>query len=82
MKAQIIKIGNSRGIRIPKPLLEESKLEGEVELEVIDEGLLIKSTNPPRHGWEEAFRLLVENDDDDLIMDDPGNRFDEEQWRW
>ena len=82
MKAQIIKIGNSRGIRIPKPLLEESNLEGEVELEVIDEGLLIKSTSPPRHGWEAAFRTLAENDDDDLIMDETGSRFDMENWRW
>jgi len=82
MKAQIIKIGNSRGIRIPKPLLEESNLEGEVDLEVIDEGLLIKSTNPPRHGWEAAFQSLAENDDDDLIMDDGGSQFDMENWRW
>ena len=60
MKAQIIKIGNSRGIRIPKPVLAESNLDGEVELEVIDEGLLIKSTNPPRHGWEKAFQAMAE----------------------
>ena len=82
MKAQIIKIGNSKGIRIPKPLLEESKLDGEVDLEVIDEGLLIKSTNPPRHGWEEAFKGLAENDDDEPVMDETASRFDMEHWRW
>ncbi|NNE67795.1 MAG: AbrB/MazE/SpoVT family DNA-binding domain-containing protein [Pyrinomonadaceae bacterium] len=82
MKAQIIKIGNSKGIRIPKPVLEESQLEGEVELEVIDEGLLVKSTKPPRHGWDEAFRTLAENDDDDLLMGDAVSQFDEENWRW
>ncbi len=82
MKAQIIKIGNSKGIRIPKPLLEESNLEGQVDIQVVDEGLLIKSTRPARHGWEEAFRAVVENDDDEMIMDEGGNRFDKEQWRW
>ena len=82
MKAQIIKIGNSKGIRIPKPLLEESNLEGQVEIEVVDEGLIIKSTKPARHGWEDAFRTLVENDQDEIIMDEVENRFDKEQWRW
>jgi antitoxin MazE len=82
MKAQIIKIGNSKGIRIPKLLLEESQLEGQVDLEVVEEGLLIKSTNPARHGWEAAFRELGENDGDDLVMDETGNRFDMESWRW
>lgn len=82
MKAQIIKIGNSRGIRIPKLLLEESNLEGQVEIEVVDDGLLIKSTKPARHGWEDAFRALVENDDDEMLIDDVKNRFDKEQWRW
>ncbi len=82
MKAQIIKIGNSKGIRIPKPLLEETNLDGEVDLEVVEEGLLIKSTSPPRHGWEKAFRLMAENDDDDLLMDETENRFDMENWRW
>lgn len=82
MKAQIIKIGNSKGIRIPKPLLEESNLEGEVDIEVVEEGILIKSTSPARHGWEKAFRAMVENDDDEMVMGEAENRFDKEQWRW
>jgi antitoxin MazE len=82
MKAQIIKIGNSKGIRIPKLLLEESQLEGQVELEVVDDGLLIKSTNPARHGWEAAFRELAENDGDEQLLDETESRFDMENWRW
>ncbi len=82
MKAQIIKIGNSKGIRIPKPLLEESNLEGDVDIEVVEEGLLIKSTNPPRHGWNAAFRALSENDNDDMIIGETSSSFDEENWRW
>ena len=82
MKAQIIRIGNSKGIRIPKPILEESNLEGQVELEVVEEGLLIKSTSPPRHGWADAFRALAENDDEEMIIGEGGNSFDAESWRW
>ena len=82
MKAQIIKIGNSKGIRIPKPLLEETNLDGQVELEVVDEGLLIKSTSPPRHGWEEAFEAMAETDFDDLVLGEDKSSFDESRWRW
>lgn len=82
MKAQIIKIGNSKGIRIPKVLLEESNLEVDVDIEVVEEGLLIKSTNPPRHGWNAAFQALSENDSDELVIDETSSSFDEETWRW
>jgi len=47
MKAAIIQIGNSQGLRIPKPILQQCGLEGEVELEVHDKELVIKSTSPP-----------------------------------
>ena len=48
MKAQIIQIGNSQGIRIPKALLEETRISGEIELEVHPEGILIKNIKKPR----------------------------------
>ncbi len=82
MKTQIIKIGNSKGIRIPKPLLEQSNLDGEVELEVCDEGLLIKSSSKPRHNWAKAFREMSENGGDEMIIEDSSNKFEKENWRW
>ncbi len=82
MKTQIIKIGNSKGIRIPKPLLEQSNLKGEVELEVRDEGLLIKSSQEPRFNWAEAFQEMSENDGDEMIIEDASNDFEKEGWRW
>lgn len=82
MKTQIIKIGNSKGIRIPKPLLEQSNLKGEVELEVRDEGLLIKSSKKPRHNWDKAFKEMTENDGDELIIEDSPTNFEEEDWKW
>lgn len=82
MKTQIIKIGNSKGIRIPKPLLEQSNLDGEVELEVTNEGLLIKSSGKPRYNWAKAFKEMSENDGDEMIIEDSANKFEKENWRW
>ncbi|MBA3353659.1 MAG: AbrB/MazE/SpoVT family DNA-binding domain-containing protein, partial [Blastocatellia bacterium] len=56
MKAQIIRIGNSQGIRIPKTLLEDGKLSGEVELELHEDGILIRSLQKPRANWDAAFK--------------------------
>ena len=82
MKTQIIKIGNSKGIRIPKPLLEQSNLDGEVELEVVNEGLLIKSSSKPRVAWAKAFKEMSENDGDEMVIEDSANEFEKENWRW
>jgi antitoxin MazE len=81
MRAQIIQIGNSQGIRIPKILLEETKISGEVELEVCSEGILIRNISKPRSGWDAAFRELSETDDDALPMA-ASAAFDEREWQW
>ncbi len=53
----IVKIGNSQGIRIPKPLVEQARLEGrELTLKLVDEGLLISPENGIREGWEESIK--------------------------
>lgn len=82
MKTQIIKIGNSKGIRIPKPLLEEAALDGDVELEVHDLGLLIRSSRPPRHKWKEAFSSMAEEEDDEMLIADESDGFETREWRW
>lgn len=84
MKAQIVSIGNSQGIRIPKTLLEQSGLSGEIELELHELGILIKKTRKPRENWEESFKLMAENDDDDVSQDGLGiqSAFDKDHWRW
>lgn len=82
MKAQIIQIGNSQGVRIPKILLEESRLAGEVELEVRDEGILIRRASKPRGGWDAAFRALADADDDLRIDEKAQNAFDSREWQW
>lgn len=81
MKTNIVTIGNSQGIRIPKILLEQSKLSGEVELEVRGESIVITPAKKPRATWDEAFKNAVENEDE-TIGGDVQNRFDEEEWEW
>jgi antitoxin MazE len=79
MKTQIIQIGNSQGLRIPKVLLEDSGISGEVELEVCEDGLLIRRSNKARKGWNDIFR--AETEDDELLDQEIPNGF-EKEWRW
>ena len=81
MKAQIIQIGNSQGIRIPKAVLEETKLSGEVELEVVPEGLLIRNLKKPRGDWDAVFKSLADTDDD-LTVNDAATGFAKKEWQW
>ena len=82
MKAQIIQIGNSQGIRIPKTLLEESQISGEVDLIAVDEGILIKNIAKPRSNWEKLFKELAESDDDAAPSDFRAGNFESIEWQW
>jgi len=83
MKTQIVTIGNSKGVRIPKILLEQSNLSGEVELEVRGESIVISPIRKPRETWDEAFqKALAEGEKEDLIGGEIQNNFDEEEWEW
>lgn len=84
MKTRIVKVGNSKGIRIPKVLLQQSKIGEEVELEARGNQILIRPASLPREGWEEAFRSMAEKEDDrllDLTLASP-SRWDLEEWQW
>jgi len=83
MTTELVKIGNSRGIRIPKPFILQCGLEGTVELRIENGLLVIAPTRRAREGWEEAFRAAGSADGDELLLDTlPPNRFDREEWRW
>ena len=81
MKAQIIRIGNSQGIRIPKTMIEDGKLSGEVELELHEDGLLIRSLQKPRANWDSAFKATSDADDDQHL-DETSTTFDKKEWQW
>ncbi|MCB0193268.1 MAG: AbrB/MazE/SpoVT family DNA-binding domain-containing protein [Anaerolineae bacterium] len=61
VKTRIIQIGNSQGIRIPKPILEQLGFTDEVELEVLPDQLVIRSVHQPRQQWAEAFKAMAVN---------------------
>ncbi len=84
MRTRIIKIGNSKGIRIPKPLLAQTGLGEDVELEVQDDRIVIKSILAPRQGWEKAFRAMAERGHDRLLDEGLTGKtsWDEEEWDW
>jgi antitoxin MazE len=83
MKADIIRIGNSQGIRIPKPVLEQCGLEGQVEMEVKDGKLVIEPAHAVREGWSDAFRRMAEAGDDRPLLDGvPASEWDEAEWKW
>ncbi len=82
MKTQIIQIGNSQGIRIPKVLLEETKMSGEVDLEVCEDGILIRNIQKPRRNWDSIFKSLAENDDDEVPDATSPTAFEKKEWQW
>ena len=84
MKTRIVRIGNSRGIRIPKPLLEQTGLDGEVEICVRDHSLIITLVKKPRDGWAESFKQMAKSGEDALLDDGAPllSRFDEDEWEW
>jgi len=83
-KTRIIKIGNSKGIRIPKLLLEQVDLGEEVELEVKEGQLVIRSAQSPRQGWEEQFEAMARHGDDKLLDGEVLNltSWDTDEWEW
>jgi len=82
MKTKIIRIGNSRGVRIPKPLLEQASLEDEVQLRVVESGIIIEGAATPRDGWGPAAELLRKRGEDSLLDEIVATDFDETEWKW
>ncbi len=84
MKASIIRIGNSHGIRIPKPIIAQCGFEDEVEFSVHNNALIIKSLKSSRKDWDVAFKKMAAEGDDQLL--DPEistpTDWDESEWEW
>ena len=82
MKSRIVQIGNSRGIRLPKVLLEHAQLADEVELEAEPGRITICRGSRPRAGWAAAARLMRERGEDRLVAPTTSTKFDESEWKW
>ncbi len=82
MLVSVIPIGNSRGIRIPKNILQQLHIEDSVELEIHKEELLIKPIHKTtREGWTDAFVQMASNNDDELIISDSLD-LEDSSWEW
>lgn len=84
VKARIVKIGNSKGVRIPKAMLEQLGLGEEVELSVLEDQLVIRPSRSPRADWDGQFERMARRGDDRLLDDQAvgTSRWDAEEWEW
>jgi antitoxin MazE len=81
-KTRIVRIGNSRGIRVPKILLDQAQLPDEVELHAEPGRLVVLGARRPRTGWAEAARAMAEARHDALLDAPLPTHFDREEWEW
>ncbi len=81
METSIIKIGNSKGLRLSKTILEKYDIKDKVEL-ILEKGhILIKPIDKPRAGWNEAFQKMNESEDDNLLLGDIFQDEELEEWK-
>lgn len=82
LKSRLVRIGNSRGVRIPKPLLEQSGIRGPVALEAREGQIVIHAARAPREGWEDAFAEMADAGDDAPLDADTPTEWDDAEWVW
>ena len=83
MRARVIKIGNSQGLRIPKPILEQTGILEDVDIEVEKNKIIIRPVKNVREGWGVAFKIMGEKGDDKPIIEENiSHSWDEEEWQW
>ncbi|MFN4146506.1 MAG: AbrB/MazE/SpoVT family DNA-binding domain-containing protein [Runella sp.] len=70
MEISVINIGNSKGIRLPKTILDKYNINDKLEMVLEKECIVLKPKHEPRKNWEEAFRMMHDNSDDELLIDD------------
>jgi antitoxin MazE len=81
-KTRIVRIGNSRGIRVPKLLLDQAALPDEVELRAEPGRIVVSAASRPRTGWAAKARAMHDHGDDVLLDDSRPTRFDLADWQW
>ncbi|MBU2554009.1 MAG: AbrB/MazE/SpoVT family DNA-binding domain-containing protein [Bacteroidetes bacterium] len=80
MEISVIQIGNSKGFRLNKTLIEKYNIKDKVEL-ILEKGqIIIKPISSPRKGWEKAFKEMNENGDDQLLFNDVFKNENLEEW--
>ena len=81
MEVPIIRIGNSKGLRLSKYILDRYNIRDKVELDFEDGRIILTPVDQPRQGWDEAFKKMHEQGDDQLLMDDVFEDEDFQEWK-
>lgn len=81
-RAKLIKIGNSRGVRIPSAVVEQLHLTDDIELIVKEDHLEVRSGRKPREGWDDAFRAMAAHGDDKLLDQPVATDWESKEWDW
>ena len=82
MKANLIRIGNSQGIRLPKAVIEQCGFGQRVDMKV-EGGSLVITRTECRSDWDRAFQAMAEQGDDAALLPDSlEHSFDETEWEW
>jgi antitoxin MazE len=82
MKLSIVAVGNSRGVRLPKAVLEQCGFGDEVELTVEGDRVVLSRPSPLREGWDAAFAMAEAGGDAPLLNEDAPTEWDRTEWRW
>ncbi len=81
MEIPVINIGNSKGIRLPRTILEEYNISDTIEM-ILEKGrIILKPKSLPRKGWDKAFRQMHLNNHDNLLIDDVFTDETLEEWK-
>ncbi|NLI24914.1 MAG: AbrB/MazE/SpoVT family DNA-binding domain-containing protein [Bacteroidales bacterium] len=81
MDVAVIKIGNSKGIRLSKTILEKYDIKDVLEVILEKDHIVLKPKAKPRKGWDKAFKKMHDNGDDKLIVPDVFHDEDHEEWK-
>jgi len=82
IRSKVVKIGNSRGIRIPQTVLKQLGLKDDVELKVEGNHLIVEALGHPRKDWEAGFARMAKNGDDLLLEPAFTTKWDVDEWSW
>lgn len=82
LKARIVRIGNSHGVRIPKVWLDQLELGAEVEMKIEAQQIIIRSAQHPRQGWEAHYQAMAAASDDRLLDEPDPTQWEVEEWHW
>ena len=82
MRARIVLIGNSRGVRLPKVLIDQANLSEKVELRATRGRIVVEAVRRPRDGWADAARQMRARGEDRLLDAPSPTQFDGQEWEW